>query len=72
MEVWNDKPIDYSSFCMFGCLMYLMYNFQERTKLDPKSKKCIFLGYANNVKLWDPIVLKVIIRRDVAFVENKL
>ncbi|RDY02434.1 hypothetical protein CR513_14107, partial [Mucuna pruriens] len=39
-----------------------MYNSQERTKLDPKSRKCIFLGYADNVKgyrLWDPTAHKI-------------
>ncbi|RDX80307.1 hypothetical protein CR513_39172, partial [Mucuna pruriens] len=50
MEVWNGKPADYSSLRVFGCPVYVMYNSQERTKLDPKSRICIFLGYANNVK----------------------
>ena len=45
IEMWNGKPVDYSSLHMFGCLMYVMYNSQERTKLDPMSRKCIFLGY---------------------------
>ncbi|KAE8657742.1 hypothetical protein F3Y22_tig00116983pilonHSYRG00074 [Hibiscus syriacus] len=37
--------------------------------------KCKFLGYANGVKgyrLWDPTAHKVIISRDVIFVEDKL
>jgi len=50
MEMWNDKPADYSSLHVFGCPVYVMYNTQERTKLDPKSRKCIFLGYADGVK----------------------
>ncbi|RDX94061.1 hypothetical protein CR513_23595, partial [Mucuna pruriens] len=61
MEVWNGKPADYSSLRVFGCPVYVMYNSQERTKLDPKSRKCIFLGYADNVKgyrLWDPTAHK--------------
>ena len=52
-----------------------MYNEQERTKLDPKSKKYIFLGYANWVKgylLWDPTARKIIINRDVIIVEEML
>ena len=52
-----------------------MYNAQERMKLDPKSRRCIFLGYADGVKgyrLWDPTTCKVIVSRDVIFVENQL
>jgi len=55
--------------------VYVMCNSQERTKLDPKSRKCIFLGYADNVKgyrLWDPTACKVVISRDVVFAENEL
>ena len=44
MEMWTSKLIDYSFLYIFGCPAYVMYNDQERTKLDPKSKKCIFLG----------------------------
>ena len=52
-----------------------MYNAQETTKLDPKSRKCLFLEYADGVKgyrLWDPTACKVIVSRDVIFVEDKL
>jgi len=75
MEMWNGKPADYSSLHIFGCLVYVMYNSQERLKLDPKSRKCIFLGYADNVKgyrLWDPTAHKVVVSRDVTFAENEL
>ena len=54
--------------------MYMMYNSKERIQLDPKSRKCIFLGYTDNVKgycLWDLIARKVI-SRDVIFLENEL
>nr|KYP42748.1 Retrovirus-related Pol polyprotein from transposon TNT 1-94 [Cajanus cajan] len=75
MEMWNGKPSNYSSLHVFGCPVYVMYNSQERTKLDPKSRKCIFLGYADNVKgyrLWDPTARKVVVSRDVVFAETEL
>ena len=55
--------------------MYVMYNAQERAKLDPKSRRCIFLGYADGVKeycLWDPTAHKIVISRDVIFIEDQL
>ncbi|GKF73461.1 gag-pol polyprotein, partial [Tanacetum coccineum] len=52
-----------------------MYNSQETTKLDLKSRKCLFLGYADGVKgyrLWDPTAHKVVVSRDVVFMEDKI
>uniref|UniRef100_A0A2N9FQZ7 Integrase catalytic domain-containing protein n=1 Tax=Fagus sylvatica TaxID=28930 RepID=A0A2N9FQZ7_FAGSY len=46
---------------------------EDRSKLDPKSKKCIFLGFKKGVKgykLWDPVAQKVVISRDVVFDEK--
>ncbi|KAH9660415.1 Integrase catalytic domain-containing protein [Citrus sinensis] len=53
MEMWTGKPVDYSYLHAFGCPVYVMYNAQERTKLDSKSRRCIFLGYADGVKRRD-------------------
>ncbi|KAH9801106.1 hypothetical protein KPL71_000900 [Citrus sinensis] len=75
MEMWTGKPTDYSYLHAFGCPVYVMYNAQERTKLDAKSRRCIFLGYADGVKgyrLWDPTAHKTVISRDVIFVEDQL
>ena len=61
IEMWNGKPVDYSSLHVFGCPTYVMFNSKKKPKLDPKSKKCIFLGYADSVKgyrLWDPTTHK--------------
>ncbi|KAH9700446.1 hypothetical protein KPL71_024696 [Citrus sinensis] len=75
MEMWTGKPADYSYLHAFGCPVYVMYNTQERTKLDPKSRRCIFLRYADGVKryrLWDPTAHKIVISRDVIFIEDQL
>ncbi|KAE8698382.1 putative ribonuclease H protein [Hibiscus syriacus] len=75
MEMWAGKPADYSNLHIFGSIVYVMYNSQEISKLDLKSRKCKFLGYADGVKgyrLWDLTSRKVIISRDVIFVEDKL
>jgi hypothetical protein len=75
MEMWTGKPADYSQLHIFGSLVYVMYNTQEVSKLDSKSRKCVFLGYADGVKgyrLWDPTAHKVVISRDVIFAEGKM
>ncbi|GJY03410.1 retrovirus-related pol polyprotein from transposon TNT 1-94 [Tanacetum coccineum] len=68
------KARDYSDLHIFGSPVYVMYNTQETTKLDPKSRKCLFLGYADGVKgyrLWDSTAHKVVVSRDVVFIGNK-
>ena len=75
MEIWTEKLTDYSHIHAFGCPVYVMYNAQERIKLDLKSKKYIFLGYTDKVKgycLWDPTAHKIVISKDVIFVEDQL
>jgi len=75
MEMWTGKPADYSQLHIFGSPVYVMYNTQEVSKLDSKSRKCVFLGYADGVKgyrLWDPTAHKVVISRDVIFAEGKM
>ena len=45
-----------------------------RTKLDKKEHKCIFVGYSEDTKsykLYDSVIRKVIIIRDVQFVKNE-
>ena len=46
----------------------------ERSKLDDKTKQCIFLGYGHEefgYRLWDPVDKKVIRSRDVIFFEDQ-
>ncbi|KAH9671607.1 hypothetical protein KPL70_017434 [Citrus sinensis] len=75
MKMWTGKLADYSYIYAFECPVYVMYNAQEKIKLDAKSRKCIFLGYADGVKgyrLWDPTAHKIVISRDVIFIEDQL
>ncbi|KAH9668818.1 hypothetical protein KPL70_021529 [Citrus sinensis] len=74
-KISTGKPADHSYLNAFGCYMYVMYNAQERTKLDTKSRRCIFLGYTNGVngyRLWNPTAQKIFISRGVIFVEEKI
>ena len=67
-EVWFGKLADYSNLRIFGCPAYMHVS---EGKLEPRARKCIFLGYASGVKgyrLWcpDPKSPKFAISRDVA------
>ena len=70
MEVWSGKPAtDYHYLHIFGCPAY--FHVRE-SKLDPRAKKAIFLGFNEGVKgfkLWCSDVKKVVVSRDVTFDE---
>uniref|UniRef100_A0A2N9HBW1 Integrase catalytic domain-containing protein n=1 Tax=Fagus sylvatica TaxID=28930 RepID=A0A2N9HBW1_FAGSY len=74
-EVWTGQEVDYSFMRIFGCPAYVHISGEDRSKLDPKSNKCIFLGFKKGVKgykLWDPVAQKVVISRDVVFDEKSM
>uniref|UniRef100_A0A2N9J7Q6 Reverse transcriptase Ty1/copia-type domain-containing protein n=1 Tax=Fagus sylvatica TaxID=28930 RepID=A0A2N9J7Q6_FAGSY len=74
-EVWTGQEVDYSFMRIFGCSAYVHILGEGRLKLNPKSKKCIFLGFKKGVKgykLWDPVAQKVVINRDVVFDEKSM
>ncbi|VFQ58429.1 unnamed protein product [Cuscuta campestris] len=46
----------------------------ERSKLDAKTRQCIFLGYGGDefgYRLYDPVEKKLVRSRDVVFMENQ-
>ena len=47
IEVWSNKPDDYSMLKVFGCLRYCQLN---KGKLEPRAKKGSFMGHGNGVK----------------------
>lgn len=70
-SVFFQKPVSYDNLKVFGCAAYVLTNTD---KLEPRTKKCIFLGYPEGTKgyrLWDRSVpgFKLIISRDVVFNE---
>ncbi|CAA0839680.1 cysteine-rich RLK (RECEPTOR-like protein kinase) 8 [Striga hermonthica] len=68
-RVYN-KTADYHRLKPFGCLVYAVNTLPSRSKLDPRSHKCVFIGYVAGCKgyhLYDLENNKVIISRDVVF-----
>nr|CAD1822672.1 unnamed protein product [Ananas comosus var. bracteatus] len=71
--IWSGKDISYGHLRIFGCEAYIHIPKESRTKLDVKSRKCVFLGYGGDelgYRLWDPVVRKTIRSRDVVFRED--
>ncbi|KAL2231405.1 UNVERIFIED_CONTAM: Retrovirus-related Pol polyprotein from transposon TNT 1-94 [Sesamum indicum] len=72
--MWNGKLPDLSGLRVFGCSAFV---HQNSDKLEPRSLKCIFIGYPEGVKgyrLWVRCQpgFKVLISRDVTFNENEM
>ncbi len=57
---------------MFGCIAYVHVPDEKRSKLDPKTEKCIFIGYSleqKGYRCFNPSTLKLQVSRDVVFDE---
>lgn len=70
---WSGKKPDMSHMRVFGCVAYAHVPDTERRKLDKKTVKLRFMGYANNAKgyrLLDEGKRRILIRRDVIFNES--
>jgi hypothetical protein len=74
-EAWTKIKPDVSHLCVFGSIAWAHIPNEKRKALQPKSEKCIFVGYSEDVKgyrLLQPHCNEIIIRRDVKFDENLL
>ena len=73
--VWSGKKPSYKHLRVFGCEAYRHIPKEFRNKLEPKSRKCIFLGYGESgemgYRLWDPESRKILRSNDVYFNEVK-
>ena len=49
-KVWTSNPIDLSNLRIFESPSYVHISSEDRSKLDPKSRRCIFIGYNKGVK----------------------
>ena len=72
-EQWSGKVPNLSHLKVFGCTAFV---HQSIGKLEPRSSKCVFLGYPHGVKgyrVWDKSRggFKVIISRDIISNENE-
>ena len=73
LQAYSGKKPSAAHFKIFGCECFVHVPDANRTKWDPKSNKCIFLGYSEGEKgyhLYNHVTKKVIVSRDVVFNER--
>ena len=72
-EAWTTEKPTVAHLRVFGSDAYAHIPKDERGKLDPKAKKCIFVGYGEETKgyrLFDPVRGKIFFSRDVVLNED--
>ena len=47
-EAWTGKEVTLLHLRVFGCVSYMHVDSNDRYKLDPKSRKCYFIGYGSD------------------------
>ena len=73
-RVWTGKNVSYDHLRVFGCKAFVHVLKDERSKLDVKTRQCIFLGYGEDefgYRLYDPVDKKLVRSRDVVFFEDQ-
>lgn len=73
-KIWFGKNVRYDHLRVFGCKAYVHVPKDERSKLDAKTRQCIFIGYGQDefgYKLFDPVEKKAVRSRDVKFMEDQ-
>ncbi|CAH9120743.1 unnamed protein product [Cuscuta epithymum] len=73
-NVWSGKKSSYDHLRVFGCKAFVHIPKDERSKLEAKTRQCIFLGYGQDefgYRLYDPVEKKLVRSRDVVFCEDQ-
>jgi hypothetical protein len=50
-KVWTGNEVVYSSLRVFGCPAYVHIPSEKRSKLDPKSRQCVFSDMGKGLKV---------------------
>ncbi|RDX77794.1 hypothetical protein CR513_42027, partial [Mucuna pruriens] len=61
-KIWFGKDIKYDHLRVFDCKAFMHVPKDERSKLDMKTRQCIFIGYGHDeygYKMYDPVEKKL-------------
>ena len=73
-EAWTGKKPDVGHLREFGCDVWVLDESNNRSKLDPKSKKMVFVGFMDGpkaIRYYDAKTRSIKVSRNVAFNENE-
>ncbi|KAH9685447.1 retrovirus-related pol polyprotein from transposon RE1 [Citrus sinensis] len=72
-ELLHGKHPPYAHFRSFGCLCYARYVPRDKNKFNPRSRRCVFVGYPHGKKglrVFDLETNEFFVSRDVVFFED--
>ena len=72
-KVWSDKDVSYDHLRIFGCKAFMHIPKDEGSKLDAKTKQCVFLDYGQEkfgYRFYDIVEKKLVRNQDVVFMED--
>ena len=73
-EAFTSVKLEVSHFHIFGCLVYIHVLVEKSNKLEPSSKKGLFVGYTEISKAYMIYIQekkkKIVASRDVKFEED--
>ncbi len=72
-KAWSGRKPDVFHLRIFSCKAFAHVPNEKRTKLESKSKPCVFLGYCEGPKAYHLMCVetkRIIKSRDVTFIEG--
>lgn len=73
-RVWIGKDVSYDHLGIFCCKAFVYIPKDERSKLNVKTRQCIFAGYGMDefdYRFYDSVEKKLVRNRDVVFMEDQ-
>jgi len=67
-ETWTNEELNLNHLRTFGCISYVYIELSNRSTLNPKFKRCIFIRYGTDeygYRFWDPENRKILRHKDM-------